>query len=444
MDARVGSTNIARKVWTKVFPDHWSFLLGEVALYSFVFLLLSGVFLTLFYEPSMEAAVYEGPYAPVDGTVVPASYGSVLRLSFEVQAGLLIRQAHHWAALIFVAAIVLHLGRIFFTGAFRRPREVNWVVGVLMLLLAVVNGFAGYSLPFDMYSGTALRFLHATLLSIPLVGPWLDFLVFGSEFPGEEVISRLFVLHVLLVPAALLALLTLHMVLLVHQKHTQFAGPGRTEHNVVGTRLWPRFAVRTTSLLFTVFAVLFLLGGLAQINPVWLRGPFEPSTAPSPAQPDWYLGFVDGALRLWPAWEPTVFGYVAPNVLVPTVLLLSVTVLLLLAWPFVEPLVTKDRDAHQILERPRERPGRVAAGTGIAAFYGVLTIASADDVIARFLDVRVEGVILALRVLLLVTPVVAAALAFLLARALLLSGAPRLSALRWPDLRAATRRSPRS
>jgi ubiquinol-cytochrome c reductase cytochrome b subunit len=441
-DERLNLTPVARTTTRKAFPRHWSFLIGEIALYSFLFLVLTGVYLTLFFDPSMAPATYEGSYGPMDGATVPAAYASVLQLSFDVRAGLLVRQAHHWAAVVFVAAITVHLARIFLTGAYRRPHEVNWLIGVTLLVLAVVNGYAGYSLPLDLLAGTALRFLHATLMSIPVVGPWASLLVFGGEFPGDQITGRLFVLHVLVVPVLLGGLIALHMAVLVRQKHTQFPGPGRTERNVVGEPFWPRYLVRTVSLLCAVFSVLLLLGGLVQINPVWLRAPFAVSTAPSPAQPDWYLMWTDGALRLYPPWEPSVFGWVLPNVFVPVVVLVSVTLLLLYVWPFLDARITGDRGSHQLLQRPRERPGRVAVSAFALGFYGVLTVASSDDVIAALLGVDVEDVVLVLRVALLVVPPLLAGLAFVLARALLLSGARGVLSLGVSDLRAAVRRRP--
>ncbi|HEY4631546.1 MAG TPA: cytochrome b N-terminal domain-containing protein, partial [Blastococcus sp.] len=263
-----------RRTLNKVFPDHWSFLLGEIALYSFIILLLSGTYLTFFFDASMREVVYEGSYAPLRGVDVSAAYDSALRLSFDVRGGLFMRQLHHWAALLFVASIVVHLLRIFFTGAFRRPRESNWLIGVVMLVLALLMGVTGYSLPDDLLSGTGLRIISAILLSIPVIGTWVHFAVFNGDYVGENIIGRFYIAHVLLIPAILLALIALHLLILVKQKHTQFPGAGRTEHNVVGNRLFPTFAAKATGLIFLVFGVCALLGGLVQINPIWFWGPY--------------------------------------------------------------------------------------------------------------------------------------------------------------------------
>jgi len=314
------------------------------------------------------------------------------------------RQMHHWAAVVFVAAIVLHLCRIFFTGAFRRPREINWIIGITLLLLAIFNGFTGYSLPDDLLSGTGLRIAYSVALSIPAVGTWLAFLVFGGEFPAHDIISRLYVIHIFLVPAALAALISIHVALIWYQKHTQFPGPGRTETNVVGSRLWPTYAMKSVALFFAVGAVLGLLGGLAQINPIWLYGPFVPQAVSSPAQPDWYLGWLEGGLRLFPNWEIRAFGHTVPNPFFPTVLLPGITFLLLYLWPFLEQRFTGDRLPHDLLDRPRDRPVRTGLGAAALTFYGVLFIAASNDVIAKLFKVPVTGVTWLFRILVVVLP----------------------------------------
>jgi ubiquinol-cytochrome c reductase cytochrome b subunit len=270
LDDRLRLSRFARDALSKVFPDHWAFMFGEIALYSFVVLVLTGVFLSFFYEPSSTPTTYHGVYEPLRGLEMSNAYASTLRLSFEVRAGLVMRQTHHWAALVFIGAIVVHLCRVFFTGAFRRPREINWVIGVTLLLLALFNGFSGYSLPDDLLSGTGLRIMYSIVLSIPFVGPWIAFLLFGGEFPAEQILARLFVLHIFIVPVLLAGLLGAHLALIWHQKHTQFAEPGHTERNVVGSRLWPTYTLKSVGLFFLVAAVLAGLGGLVQINPVWL------------------------------------------------------------------------------------------------------------------------------------------------------------------------------
>jgi ubiquinol-cytochrome c reductase cytochrome b subunit len=404
LDDRLGVSSFARTALDKVFPDHWSFMLGEIALYCFVVLVLTGIYLSFFFVPSSRDVLYDGTYAPLRGVGVSEAFASVLRISFDVRAGMVFRQMHHWAALVFVAAIALHLSRVFFTGAFRRPREINWIIGVTLLLLAMFNGFSGYSLPDDLLSGTGLRIAYSVALSIPAAGTWLAFLVFGGEFPANDVISRLYVLHIFLVPAALATLITIHLSIIWRQKHTQFPGPGRTETNVVGSRLWPTYAAKSVALFFVVGAVLGLLGGLAQINPVWLYGPFVPSAVSSPAQPDWYLGWLEGALRLFPNWEIRAFGHTVANPFFPAVLLPGITFLLLYLWPFIEGRFTGDRLHHELLDRPRDRPVRTGLGAAALTFYGVLFFAASNDVMAKLFHVSVTGVTWVFRILVLALP----------------------------------------
>jgi ubiquinol-cytochrome c reductase cytochrome b subunit len=405
LDDRLGGSAFARDALNKVFPDHWSFMLGEIALYCFVVLILTGTFLTFFFEPSLGETVYDGAYEPLRGVEMSEAYRSVLDISFEVRAGLVMRQIHHWAALVFIAAIVAHLCRIFFTGAFRRPRELNWMIGVTLLILAIFNGFTGYSLPDDLLSGTGLRIAYSIALSIPLVGTWIAFLIFGGEFPAGQIINRLLITHIMIVPALLIGLIAAHLAILWRQKHTQFAEPGRRETNVVGSKLWPTYTAKSVGLFFAIFAVLALLGGVVQINPVWLYGPFEPQQVTSPAQPDWYLGWVEGALRIFPPWETRAFGFEIPNPFYPAVLLPGVTFGLLYVWPFLEARFAHDHEAHHLLDRARDHPLRTALGAATLAFYIVLFFAAGNDLMAKWLRFPVETMTWMFRVLLIVVPV---------------------------------------
>ncbi|MFN2490183.1 MAG: cytochrome bc complex cytochrome b subunit [Actinomycetota bacterium] len=404
IDDRLGASAFTQAALNKVFPDHWSFMIGEIALYSFVVLVVTGVFLSLFFDPSSGEIVYRGSYEPLQGREVSRAYASVLELSFDVRAGLVMRQIHHWAAIVFVAALIVHLCRVFFSGAFRRPREINWMIGVTLLILGIFNGFTGYSLPDDLLSGTGLRIAYSIALSIPVIGTWMAFLVFGGEFPAEGIIGRLLVTHIMIVPAALGALIGAHLAILWRQKHTDFRQRGRTESNVVGSKLWPTYTVKSLGLFFGVFAILAALGGLVQINPVWIYGPFHPEQVSSPAQPDWYLGWVEGALRLFPAWEIRAFGYEVPNPFFPAVLLPGVTFMLLYAWPFLEAFFGRDHDPHHLLDRARDHPVRTALGAATLTFYIVLFFAASNDLLALWLTAPVEMITAAYRILALTLP----------------------------------------
>src|SRR6201998_1737461 len=227
-EARYHPSAALRRQLNKVFPTHWSFLLGEIALYSFVVLLITGVYLTLFFDPSMSEVTYNGVYQPLRGVEMSRAYASALNISFEVRGGLFVRQVHHWAALMFAAAIMVHLARVFFTGAFRRPREANWVIGSLLLIVTMFEGYFGYSLPDDLLSGIGLRAaLSSITLGLPVIGTWLHWAFFGGDFPGTTLIPRLYALHVLVLPAVILALIGAHLALVWFQKHTHVPGPGR-------------------------------------------------------------------------------------------------------------------------------------------------------------------------------------------------------------------------
>ena len=228
------------------------------------------------------------------------AYQSTLDISFDIRGGLVIRQIHHWAALMFTVAVSAHMFRVFFTGAFRKPRELNWVIGCILSLLAIVEGFAGYSLPDDLLSGTGLRAAEGFMQSAPVIGSYLAFCVFDGPFPGEAIIPRLYSVHVLLLPAILIGLFTAHIVLVAVHKHTQFPGPGKTNDNVVGYPVMPVYAAKAGGFFFIVFGVLALMAALVQINPIWGYGPYDPSPVTAGSQPDWYMGFADGALRLTP------------------------------------------------------------------------------------------------------------------------------------------------
>ncbi|RKS73038.1 menaquinol-cytochrome c reductase cytochrome b subunit precursor [Actinomadura pelletieri DSM 43383] len=385
LDERFGTTGFLRKSMRKAFPDQWSFLLGEIAMYSFVIILLTGVFLTLFFKPSMHEVIYDGSYTKLKGVAMSEAYASTLKISFDVRGGLLVRQLHHWATLIFMAAILVHLLRNFFTGAFRKPRELNWLIGLVMLVLVMFNGLFGYSLPDDLLSGTGLRVLEGVTLSVPLVGTYLVMFLFGGEFPGTDIIPRLYVIHVLLIPGILAALIPLHAIVLTwRQTHTQFPGKGSSNTTVRGYPFFPVFIGKTTAFFLWVLGVSTLLAAFVQINPVWLYGPYDPGAISSGSQPDWYMGWLEGGLRIMPAWEIDVLGHtISLSVAIPGLVVLGLLIGGLAAYPFVERWVTGDHETHHLLDRPRDVPARTGIGVAGVVFYGVLWLAGGNDVVAE-------------------------------------------------------------
>jgi ubiquinol-cytochrome c reductase cytochrome b subunit len=408
LDDRIGVAKLGRPFLRKVFPDHWSFLLGEIALYSFIVLILSGIFLTIWFKPSMAEIEYEGTYELLRGIQMSEAYASTLGLSFDIRGGLLLRQMHHWAAAVFVAAMLAHSLRIFFTGAFRKPREINWLIGVAMLTLGIINGFTGYSLPDDLLSGTGLRFVDGLIRSIPIIGTWAEFFVFAGEFPGELIIPRLYMVHILLVPALLLGLIAAHLALVVYHKHTQFAGPGRIEGNVVGYPVFPVYAAKAGGFFLIVFGVLTLMGAMMQINPVWVFGPYNPAEVTAGSQPDWYMGFVEGGIRIMPNWEwhigSTTWSW---NVAIPGLGLMGLFFGLMAIYPFIEAWVTGDKSEHHILDRPRDNPTRTAFGVAAITGYALLMIGGGNDIVATQFDVSLNAVTNFLRVAVFVGPVIA-------------------------------------
>jgi ubiquinol-cytochrome c reductase cytochrome b subunit len=404
LDDRLGSSAFLTAAFKKVFPDHWSFMLGEICVYAFIVLLVTGTYIAFFFNDSSAPTVYHGSYASLQGRSMPASYVSVLDLSFAVPLGLLIRQAHHWAALVFIGAIVFHMMRIFFTGAFRKPRELNWVVGMTLLLLAFAEGFFGYSLPGDLISGAGVRIAYSVAQAVPVIGTWLAFLAFGGVYPNDQMTQRLFIAHVWILPLLIAGAIAAHLGMIWRQHHTQFAGPKRTEENVVGSHLWPAYTVKSIALMSATFAVLALLGGFFTINPIWAYGPYDGWTVASPAQPDWYVAWLDGALRLGPSVAVSIFGHPISPLFWPAVLLPLVVFGVLFVWPFVERWFTKDERQHNIVQLPYEQPWRLGLGVAFFTFGTVLGIAGSDDIQAKIFHVDVEFLMDVYRAAVIVVP----------------------------------------
>jgi len=408
LDERVGVAGILKEFGRKIFPDHWSFMLGEVALYSFFVLLLSGTFLTFFFQPAMTPVIYDGVYGPLKGAEMSIAYASTLDISFEVRGGLLMRQVHHWAALLFVAAAGLHMLRVFFTGAFRKPREINWVVGFMLFVLGMAAGFTGYSLPDDLLSGNGLRIIDGMIKGLPVIGAYTSSLLFGGEFPGEQIVARLYGLHILLVPALILIFIVIHLFMVVIHKHTHYSGPGRKDTNVVGYPLMPVYVAKAGGFFFIVFGVIMLIAATFTINPVWNYGGYDPSPVSAGTQPDWYIGFLDGALRLAPTHLEVHAGGVtwAWNILLPMIVGVGFLAVVAL-YPFLEAWVTGDKREHHVLDRPRNAPTRTAIGAAGVTFYAALWAGASTDLIATNFKMSMNNVLTSIQILLIVAPIIA-------------------------------------
>ncbi|KRC35631.1 MULTISPECIES: cytochrome bc1 complex cytochrome b subunit [Oerskovia] len=409
LDQRTGIAGAVKEFARKVFPDHWSFLLGEIALYSFVVLIISGFFLTMFFVPSMGLVTYHGEPATMNGVLMSEAFASTLHTSFEVRGGLLMRQIHHWSALLFMAAIVTHMMRVFFTGAFRKPRELNWMVGFLLMIMGLAAGFTGYSLPDDVLSGNGLRITDGVVKSIPVIGSYMSYFIFGGEFPGEHIIPRLFTLHILVVPGLILALVALHLFFVVLHKHTQYPGGGRTNGNVVGFPLFPVYVAKAGGFFFVVFGVIAAMGATMAINNVWNYGPYDPSPVSAGAQPDWYMLFLEGSLRLMPGQtEYVIAGYtLSLNILIPAVVIPGLLFTFLAVYPFLEAAVTKDKREHHVLDRPRNVPVRTGLGVAFLTAFIILALAGSNDLIATHFHLSINAITWVFRVLLFVGPVIA-------------------------------------
>ena len=422
VDERFGSSRFLTSVLDKIFPDHWSFMIGEVAMDSLIVLIATGVYLTFFFVPSQRDVVYAPTaghiYQPLIGQHMSAAYESVINISFNVRFGLVIRQAHHWAALIFLAAVVFHMCRIFFTGAFRKPREINWIIGLTLWLTVMLEGFTGYSLPDDLLSGTGIRVIYSIVEGIPFVGTWLAYVFWNGRYPGDIFITRLFIIHEFLFPAAIVGLLTAHLMILWRQKHSDFPGPGKTETNIKGSRIWPQYAMKATGLATMVAGVTFLLAGLFQINPVWLYGPYNPYTVSAGSQPDWYVGWLDGSVRLWPHWEFRSFGHEIANPVFPGLLIPGIVFTLMYVWPWLDKRIYNDFGAHNLLDRPRDKPFRTGVGVAGIIFFLDLTLACATDLLANDTHIPFERMIEILQYGVFVGPIVGFAIAYKACKAL--------------------------
>ena len=405
LDERLALRRGTQKTVNKVFPHHWSFLLGEVALFSLIILVLTGTYLTFFYSGSTEPVVYDGSFELYQGRSLPAAFESVMRLSYDVPGGLLFRRLHRGASHLFIAATVLHMLRILLTGAFRRPRELNYHVGIVLFILAFGAGFTGYSLPYDSLAGTGIRIAYSSVLSIPLVGDQIAYWVFGGAFPTGDVIPRFFVTHVMLLPAALLGLVGVHLALIVRQRHTQFPARGVDGHRfVLGKPLWPAQFAESTVLVLWIGGLLALAAVVIPWSDIAFQGPYVPGEVGNNAQPDWFMFWLDGMLRVFPALEIGFPGFTLNGVFVAGVVLPGVVFGVLFAYPFVERKVYGLEGQWHVLQNPLDIPLR--AGVVLALFSGVLILSAAatSDQLSRLSGVSIETILWIFRFMVVLVP----------------------------------------
>ena len=384
---------------------HWTSLFGVVTVASLVVVSVTGVLLMFFYTPSGTPTTYSGAYTPLHGVEVSHAFASTMRVTFDVPGGLVLRQAHHWAALLLPASLVVQLAATFFTGGFRRPRRGAWVVLLLAFLAVLATGWSGYALPGDMLSGTGLRIVEGIVLGIPFVGTALKTVLFGGAFPGR-IIENLYPLHVAIFPAAVIALVALRGVAGWRHGSPRFPGArGAARH---GVPLVPTAAARAGGLFLVVTGLLVLVGATVTVSPIWLYGPADPGNAGAGSQPDWYTGFLDGALRLVPpGWEIVWLDRTWTLAILAPLGVVGAFFAVIATYPFLEEWVTGDRRDHDTLDRPRIAPTRTGVGVAGLVFAGVLWAAGGADVIAGAFGLGIEHVILSLQIALVVAPVAA-------------------------------------
>ncbi len=389
-------------------PNHWTHWFGVVPLALTAVLVLTGVFLTVFYAPSSDLVAYSGSYAPLHGASVSKAFDSVMNISLDVRGGLLVRQAHHWAALALPASIVVQLAILFFTGAHRRPRRGTWLLLMLVLLVALGTGWTGYALPDDLLAGTGLRITQGVALGIPVVGPWISQLIFGGAFPGSA-IEQLAPLHIVVLPLVLLALIGIRSAVVLGRPAPRFPTAATRREPLV--RTWPEAAARAAGLGAIIAGLMLLVSATVTISPVWLNGPSDPASAGAGSQPDWYTGFLDGALRLVPpGWEVEWLGYTWTLAILVPLAVVGLFIVGVTVYPFLESWISRDTREYDVLDRPRNAARRTALGVAGLVFIGTMWAAAAADHIAVLFRLSLEGVLVGFQVLLLVGPGIAFAI----------------------------------
>ena len=372
LDERLGIGAFYRKYGRKAFPVHSSFFLGEMALFAFVILVLTGIYLGFIYLPSNAEIT-------INGETLPEAYASV-RLIESIPVASLFRNTHHWAAHLMVSAVLLHLLRVFFTGTYRKPREINWVVGIVLLGLTLVAGFVGYALPYDAYAVTATGIGFSIARSIPWAGPVASELFFGGAFPTLGSLARLYTIHIFIVPTLLAIVIGAHLLIIVKQKHTQpgYAQPLAEPGKVLGVPLWPYQALLAGELLLLMFGALFILSAVLPPHPLAAFGPPGPATPE--VKPDWYLLWIYGFLKIVPPWASfSLFGAtIGPNFLGGMLFPAALFGVLTLT-PWIDRTNRRVVRRFEYLEPVRQSRFRLASGVATLVFIGTLFIAAYYD-----------------------------------------------------------------
>lgn len=405
LDDRMKLRGPTRAVANKVFPSNWSFLIGEVATISFAVLVATGIFLTLFYRASVDPVTYTGSNEFFTGVELPAAFESVIRLSYDVPGGLFVRRVHRVASHLFIASIVLHMLRIIMTGAFRKPRELNYHIGIGLLTLALAEGFLGYSLPYDSLAGTGIRVAYSIVLSIPFVGENVAFWVFGGEFPTGDIIPRFQALHVFVLPLIITGLIAVHVLILIRQKHTQMPKPDIDGHTyIVGKPLWPGQFAESGTLVLWVGGILAMTATFIPWSDVTLLGPYIPGEVGNNAQPDWFLFWTDGLLRAIPPIEFSLLGATINTVFIAGALIPGIMFGLLFAYPFIERRFYGLTGEWHVLTNPLDIPLRAAMVVGTFSFVLIASANATNDILSRMTGITIEDMVFGFRLAMLVIP----------------------------------------
>ncbi|WP_373325185.1 cytochrome b [Halomicrobium urmianum] len=376
----------------KAFPAEDSYLLGEVALFCFLMLVLTGMFLGFFFEPSTSEVEYDGSVAEYQGEELPESFVSVLNITYDVPYGMFLRRLHHWAAHLFVASLSLHMLRVFFSGAYQNPREPNWVVGSGLAVSSMFAAYTGYALPFDEFASTATGIGFSIANSIPILGDVFAQVVFGGEYPSSATVPRFYFIHVFLLPVVIAGLIAVHMGILVRQKHTEapreddVAGDGRRvdrddDSIVVGLPAFPNQAAISAVVFFLTMATLSLLAGFLPVHNVAEYGPNDPAGTPALIMPDWFLMWVFGFLKLLPGWlgftVPVVDVHVSTE-FIGGMLLPGIVFAVMFAWPFID---YREEPRHFGVD-PLARPWQTAVGVAAVVMIMIASIAGMNTIAA--------------------------------------------------------------